>query len=295
MLACGGLPTRLPRTNNKRSGWAENRELSILSPDFDKHLDLRMRQTDLVKLFLSLAVATITAHAGEYVVLANGFRIHADSHVIDGDVMRLQISEGAIEIPANSVASIEAEDYTPPAPPPPAPAPEPKRELTPQELITRAAINNGLPPGIVRSVAKAESGYRVDAVSPKGAIGLMQLMPATAAALNADPHDPAQNVEAGARYLRDLLLKYENDPHQVSKALAAYNAGPGAVDKYKGVPPYRETIQYVNRVLKNYEAGQACASRTAATPSDPHASPAARECSSPAAPPQPETAPLPQK
>jgi soluble lytic murein transglycosylase-like protein len=196
-------------------------------------------------------MAAITAHAGEYVVLSNGFRIHADSHVIDGAVMRLQISQGAIEIPANSVASIETEDYVPPAPPAPA-APEPQRELTPQELITRAAINNGLPPAIVRSVAKAESGYQVDAVSPKGAIGLMQLMPGTAAALNADPHDPAQNVEAGARYLRDLLLKYENDPHQVSKALAAYNAGPGAVDKYKGVPPYRETIDYVNRVLKDY-------------------------------------------
>ena len=170
--------------------------------------------------------------------------------------MRLQISEGAIEIPANSVTSIEAEDYTPPPPPPAAPAPEPQRLRTPQELLTQAAIHNGLPPAIVRSVAKAESGYHVDAVSPKGAIGLMQLMPGTAAALNADPHDPEQNVEAGARYLRDLLVKYQNDPHQVSKALAAYNAGPGAVDKYKGIPPYRETIQYVNRVVRDY-VGQA--------------------------------------
>jgi soluble lytic murein transglycosylase-like protein len=221
-------------------------------------------------------------------------------------VMRLQISQGAVEIPANSVATIEVEDYMPP-PIVPAPAPEPQRELTTQELITRAAIHNGLPPEIVRSVAKAESGYHVDAVSPKGAIGLMQLMPGTAAALNADPHDPAQNVEAGARYLRDLLLKYENDPHQVSKALAAYNAGPGAVDKYKGIPPYRETIDYVNRVLRNYASvsvgqasglsrqQQACASRTAATPSDPRSSLSARECNSPASPPQPETAPPPQK
>ena len=252
-----------------------------------------------MKLFLSLAVATIAAHAGEYVVLSNGFRIHADSHVIDGSVMRLQISQGAIEIPANSVAAIEAEDYTPPAPPAPAP-PEPQHELTTQELITRAAIHNGLPPQIVRSVAKAESGYHVDAVSPKGAIGLMQLMPGTAAALNADPHDPAQNVEAGARYLRDLLLKYENDPHQVSKALAAYNAGPGAVDKYKGIPPYRETIQYVNRVLKDYAVGQrhalpCAANPTATTPSDPPPSPAAPECNSPASPPQPKTPPLPEK
>ena len=108
----------------------------------------------------------------------------------------------------------------------------------------------------MHSVAKAESGYQPNAVSPKGAIGLMQLMPGTAAELNVDPHDPAQNAEAGAKYLRDLLLKYEHDPHQVSKAVAAYNAGPGAVDKYKGVPPYRETVDYVNRVLREYEKEQ---------------------------------------
>ena len=217
-----------------------------------------MRQTSSgilpMKLLLSLALFTIAVQAGEYVVLSNGFRIHADSHVIDGAVMRLQTSQGPIEIAANTVAGIDAEDYTPPPPPPPvAMAPQPERELTPQEMITRAAIHNGLPPQIVRSVARAESGFHVDAVSPKGAIGLMQLMPGTAAALNADPYDPVQNVEAGARYLRDLLLKYENDPHQVTKALAAYNAGPGAVDKYNGIPPYRETIQYVNRVVRDYE------------------------------------------
>ncbi len=84
----------------------------------------------------------------------------------------------------------------------------------------------------------------------------MQLMPGTAAGLNVDPYDPGQNADGGAMYLRDLLLKYENDPHQVSKAVAAYNAGPAAVDKYKGIPPYRETIQYVNRVLKQYEKEQ---------------------------------------
>jgi len=210
-----------------------------------------------MKLFLSLLLATFSASAGEYVVLANGFRIHADSHTLDGEVMKLQIGGGAVEIPVNTVATIEAEDYVPPpvvaAPKTPAASETPNAELSPKELLTRAAIRAGLPPAIVHSVAKAESGYKVDAVSPKGAIGLMQLMPATAAALNADAHDPEQNVEAGARYLRDLLIKYENDPHQVTKALAAYNAGPAAVDKYNGVPPYRETIEYVNRVVKDYE------------------------------------------
>jgi len=250
-----------------------------------------------MKVLLSLALIATCAHAGEYIVLSNGFRIHADSHVLVGDVMRIQISQGAIEIPANTVASIEAEDYTPPPPPPAAIAKEVQPELSPKELLTRAAIHNGLPPGIVQSVAKAESGFHVDAISPKGAIGLMQLMPGTAAALNADPYDPAQNVEAGAKYLRDLLLKYENDPHQVAKALAAYNAGPGAVDKYNGVPPYRETINYVNRVVKDYVSStkqNTCATHTATTPSDPPASPAAPECSSPRAQQNPEM-PTPQQ
>jgi soluble lytic murein transglycosylase-like protein len=77
----------------------------------------------------------------------------------------------------------------------------------------------------------------------------MQLMPGTAKELQADPQDPEQNVDAGARYLRWLLLKYLNDPYQVRKALAAYNAGPGAVERYGGIPPYRETLRFIERVL----------------------------------------------
>jgi soluble lytic murein transglycosylase-like protein len=212
-----------------------------------------------MKLLLCFLAITCSAPAGEYVVLWNGFRIHADSHVSDGSVLRLQTSNGAIEIESRTVIAIEQEDYTPPpaaALKPPEAASQAHPDLTPQELITRAAIQAGLPPEIVHSIARAESGYRTDAVSPKGAIGLMQLMPSTAAELNVDPRDPAQNAEAGARYLRDLLLKYQNDPHQVSKAVAAYNAGPAAVDKYKGIPPYRETVDYVVRVLKEYEKEQ---------------------------------------
>ena len=214
-----------------------------------------------MKLLLCFVAITYSAVAGEYVVLSNGFRIHAESHSAEGSVIRLQTAQGAIEIPTASVAAIEKEEYTPPSSESPKPAPaaesaKPSENLTPQELITRAAIQAGLPPEIVHSIARAESNYRTDAVSPKGAIGLMQLMPATAAELNADPHDPAQNAEAGARYLRELLLKYERDPHQVSKAIAAYNAGPAAVDKYNGIPPYAETIEYVKRVLKEYEREQ---------------------------------------
>jgi soluble lytic murein transglycosylase-like protein len=211
-----------------------------------------------MKLLLCFLAFMMAAQAGEFAVLSSGFRIHADSHSTDGPVIRLQTSQGLIEIQASTVAGFEQEEYTPPtAPLVPAAIQVPRQpDLTPQELITQAAVHAGLPPAIVHSIARAESGYREDAVSPKGAIGLMQLMPKTAAELKADPHDPAQNADAGARYLRDLLQKYENDPHQVSKAVAAYNAGPAAVDKYHGIPPYPETIQYVNRVLKQYEKEQ---------------------------------------
>jgi soluble lytic murein transglycosylase-like protein len=97
-----------------------------------------------------------------------------------------------------------------------------------------------------------ESAWRAQAVSPKGAIGLMQLMPGTAGELGVNPHDPAQNAEAGARYLKQLLLKYQHTGDPVRMALAAYNAGPGAVDRYGRIPPYRETQQYVERVLRRY-------------------------------------------
>ena len=123
---------------------------------------------------------------------------------------------------------------------------------TPKDLVTDAAIRNGLRPEFVRSVAAVESNFQANAVSPKGALGLMQLMPGTAASLGANAKDPAQNADAGARYLRQLLVRYKNSPDRVRMALAAYNAGPGAVDRYKNIPPFRETQAYVEKVLKNY-------------------------------------------
>jgi soluble lytic murein transglycosylase-like protein len=207
---------------------------------------------------LSILVCASGLFAGEYAVLDNGFRIHADSHTVDGDNVQLATAHGVIQVPASSVRAFEVEEYTPPPPAPPPPPPAVpvvavELKLSPHQLVTRAAERAGLPPAIVHSIARAESAYRPDALSPKGAIGLMQLMPGTAAELNADPHDPAQNADAGARYLRQLLEKYDG---VVSKAVAAYNAGPGAVDKYNGVPPYKETIEYVQRVLRQYDKEQ---------------------------------------
>jgi soluble lytic murein transglycosylase-like protein len=209
--------------------------------------------------FLGLLLLTAgAASAGEYALLANGARMHVDRHEIDGVKVRLYNSTGYIEMPASTVSGFEVEEAPAPeaAPPPPAPptaeTPAPAA-VNPFGLADAAADKYGLPRVLVRSVMAAESGFQIDALSPKGAIGLMQLMPETAQLLGADPHDPAQNVDAGVRYLRDLLIKYHDG---LWRALAAYNAGPAAVDKYHWVPPYRETIDYVNRIDRAFNAGK---------------------------------------
>ena len=199
------------------------------------------------KLLLSLLLA-LPAWAGEYAVLANGFRIHADRHETAGASVRLYNKGGVTEVPAASIASFEAEDVVAlPVVPPKVEAPLPVRDT--RTLVRDAAIRSGLPPTLVESVARVESALRPEAVSPKGALGVMQLMPATARLLDADPHDTAQNINAGARLLRDLLIKYGGD---VVKALSAYNAGEGAVDRYRGMPPYSETRDYVDKVIRTY-------------------------------------------
>ncbi len=198
--------------------------------------------------------------AAEQVILSSGFRIRAERHEATGDVVKIFTGQGVIELNAASVAFFEAEDpapvqrpapVTPPASPsaPQRPAPA-SATANPKELLKQAAERYGLPPEFLQSVARTESAFRLDAVSPKGAIGLMQLMPGTAASLSANPYDPEQNIDAGARHLRDLLLQYEGSTH---KALAAYNAGQGAVQRYGGVPPYSETRNYVEKVLENYQ------------------------------------------
>lgn len=190
--------------------------------------------------------------AGEYAVLASGARMRVDRHEAAGKTIKLYNADGYIEMDAAQIRAFEPDDRVAPEPPPlPAAAepPVPENEqpvaLSPIELADAAADRYGLPYWLVREVMHVESGFQSQAVSPKGAIGLMQLMPQTAKVLGADPKDPAQNADAGARYLRELLDKYDG---RLWMALAAYNAGPGAVDKYKRVPPYRETINYINRI-----------------------------------------------
>ncbi len=205
------------------------------------------------KFFRSLILAGMAAApalAGEYAVLSTGFRIHADHHERDAAFVRLFTKDGVTELPAGSVVAFEPEDYTSPAPAPPtvdAPLPEAIHDI--KAFVRDASQRAGLPPAFVESVARVESAMRPEAVSPKGALGVMQLMPATARTLSADPRDPAQNIDAGARLLRDLLIKYDGD---VVKALSAYNAGAGAVDRYHGMPPYAETQNYVDKVIRTY-------------------------------------------
>ena len=116
-------------------------------------------------------------------------------------------------------------------------------------MIAAAARKYNIDPRLAAAVAQTESGGNQEAVSPAGAIGVMQLMPETAAGLGVNPYDKQQNIEGGVKYLRQMMDTFGGD---VQKAVAAYNAGPQAVRDYNGIPPYRETQNYVNKVLDIY-------------------------------------------
>lgn len=200
-------------------------------------------------------ILAVPAFAGEYAVLTSGMRLRIDRHESEAGIVRLYSQQGFTEVPESAIERFETDDYVPPppAPTPPAVAPAVQTKAPPRDpkvILRDAAGKYALPPAFVESVAKIESGLKTNAVSPKGAIGVMQLMPGTAKALAADPNDPEQNIDAGTRLLRELLIKYNGD---VAKALAAYNAGSGAVDKYDGVPPYAETQNYVGKVIQSYK------------------------------------------
>lgn len=124
-------------------------------------------------------------------------------------------------------------------------------------MVREIAAFHGLDPNLVDLVIRMESGYNTRAVSHKGAQGLMQLMPGTAAMYGvSDVFDPRENIQAGVRYLRDMLQRYNSN---LTLALAAYNAGPGAVDRHGGVPPFRETRNYVDSIMSAYQGGNTVA------------------------------------
>jgi soluble lytic murein transglycosylase-like protein len=228
------------------------------------------------KLFIpiaALAALAIPAHAGELVSLRNGFDLRCDHHAeVDGRV-RLYLSaseDNYIEFPPQEVAGVEpAADLPPPPAAPDAastsivaptlpPAQERNAQLAPaslspqdlREMLAQAGNAHHLDVDLLASLVKAESNGNARAVSPAGARGLMQLMPGTAAELGVhDSFRADENVRGGSAYLDALLTRYHDS---LALALAAYNAGPAAVDKYHGIPPYHETRAYVARVIHEF-------------------------------------------
>ena len=214
-----------------------------------------IEMTALFKLGLAvglLALASNGISASELAVLRNGFTIRYERRELRAEMTRLYFpgtSGGYADVPTEEIAQFETEETIPP-PPAAVTAPIPSRVMSLGELVQDASQRNKVDAELILSVIRAESAFRTNAVSPRGAQGLMQLMPQTAAMLGVhDALDPAANVEGGTRYLRQLLDRYNND---LSKALAAYNAGPGPVDQYRGVPPYTETRAYLAKVIGDF-------------------------------------------
>jgi soluble lytic murein transglycosylase-like protein len=215
----------------------------------------------LLQIAIALAVTCGTSLAADLAVLRNGNSIRHERREVLGSVTRLYMgasSSGYIEIPTDQIERFEKDTAPPPAQPVYA---RQAQRVAPQkqEALTREALNQAvsgagerhqIDPDFINSVIRAESGFHQNAVSRKGALGLMQLMPGTASQLGvSNPFDPNSNIEGGTKYLRDLLVKYNFD---VNKALAAYNAGPKRVDQYHGVPPYFETQAYISRIIRDF-------------------------------------------
>jgi transglycosylase-like protein with SLT domain len=230
---------------------------------------MKVRLSKPVAWIVTLVMTALPCFGGEVAVLKNGFAIKHERREIVGDLTRLYVStDGSsfVDVPTAEIEHFE------PAPEEPVEesslagnarggAPKPVSSNKPgafpgrpvedlSQVVNEASGRYRLDPDLVNSVIKAESGFNVRALSPKGAQGLMQLMPGTASQLGVpNAFDPQANVEGGTRYLRELLERYNFD---LVKALAAYNAGPQRVEQFGGVPPYYETRAYVARIVKDF-------------------------------------------
>jgi soluble lytic murein transglycosylase-like protein len=195
------------------------------------------------------ALLATSAFAADFATLRNGFTIRHERREVLGATTRLFTdieSKNFIDVSTADIIAFEP-DLTPPTPPP-QPAAAPLKSIA--DSISDAASTHGIDPDFIASVIRSESSSNPRAVSPKGARGLMQLMPATADKLGVkNSFDPGENIDGGTRYLRELLVMYKGD---AAKALAAYNAGPHRVAQYHGVPPYRETRAYVSKTIREY-------------------------------------------
>jgi soluble lytic murein transglycosylase-like protein len=193
----------------------------------------------------ALALLTLlgTSVRAEIALLSSGLTLKLEGHRVEEGLVVLSLKGGGeMGVPPSAVRGFVPDEVLDEVAVPPG------GDL--REAAAAAARRHGLDPELVIAVAAVESGFRPEAVSPKGAQGLMQLMPRTAEALGVEnAFDPAQNLDGGARHLGQLLTLYGGD---LAKALAAYNAGESAVHRHGGVPPYRETRAYVRKVLDRY-------------------------------------------
>ena len=211
----------------------------------------------LVPLFL-LATSVLRA---EYVVLRGGQRLHVTGYQLLDDKYQLQMAGATLEIAAPDVLAIEPEEVFTPLPA------KPVVEPPYREIVAAAASRYSVDAALIASVIAVESNFDPKAVSRKNARGLMQLLPETADRLGVkNIFDPQENIDAGTRYLKELLQKYNND---LVLTLAAYNAGPDRVQQYGRVPPFAETISYVRRVKRSYEKSKSGGPTKSATPRAP--------------------------
>lgn len=228
----------------------------------------------------SLGLTSLPCPAADSAVLRNGFSIRHERRQVIGTITRLYLGgdeSSFVDVPTVEIDHIE-ELPADAAAEPVKDAPESAAKLQASakkiaqpvdlnEVVNAASGTYRLDPDLVNSVIRAESGFNVHAVSPKGAQGLMQLMPKTASDLGVqNAFDPQANVEGGTRYLRELLERYDFD---LVKALAAYNAGPQRVEQYGGVPPYYETKAYVARIVRDFNKKKLAANAAAKTASQP--------------------------
>ena len=214
-----------------------------------------MRVTHTLLVLAASCGAWLLAPCGtraDNIVLKNGQRLNVTGYQLIGDTYHLQMAGGFVDVPQDQVASIEPEDsFAPPPPPPPA------AKANFRDLVEHSAARYQVDADLISSVIATESNFNPRAVSRKNARGLMQLMPETAAKLGVrNVFDPQENIDAGTRYLGNLLQRYRND---LALALAAYNAGPERVEQYGRVPPFAETVSYVRKVQRTYQKSKSTA------------------------------------
>ena len=210
-----------------------------------------MRRTPIFLALVSLCLIAVPARA-ELVYFTSGRTMSVKAHRTEGaQIVLLLRTGGEMTFDAALVKSVEPDEVPYPEPEPEVATPalvptQPLAAVPYGQIIDEVAALHEVDVKLVRALIQVESAYKPAARSRKGAMGLMQLMPATARQYSVDnPYDPRANIEAGIRHLKSLLQQFD-----VKLALAAYNAGEAAVRKFKGIPPYRETQQYVSRILQ---------------------------------------------